>query len=106
MDTIGEYDMTDLLTLVVTERAEGLSVTPGQSPAVHLRGEVHRIEGPAVTPEYAESLLRSLADTRQMRELREHGSAEFLFTFRELSRFRVEARSEHEQIQFHIHTTA
>jgi len=27
MDTIGEYDMTDLMTLVVNERAEGLSVT-------------------------------------------------------------------------------
>jgi hypothetical protein len=24
-----------------------LSITPGQPPAVHLRGEVHRIEGPA-----------------------------------------------------------
>src|ERR1043166_3109464 len=101
-----EYDMTDLLTLIVTERAEGLSVAPGQTPAIHLRGEVHRIEGPAVSPEHASSLLRSLAGTRQMRELHEHGRAEFLFTFRESRRFRVEARSEHEQVHFHIHTTA
>jgi Tfp pilus assembly pilus retraction ATPase PilT len=106
MDTIGEYDMTDLLTLIVSERAEGLSIAPGRAPAVHLRGEMHLIEGPAISPEHAESLLRSLADTRQMRELHERGTAEFLFTFRESARFRVEARSEHEQIQFHIHAIA
>ena len=106
MDTTGEYAMSDLLTLIVSEHAEGLSVTPGQAPAVHLRGEVHRIEGPAVSPEHAESLLRSLADTRQMRDLYERGAAEFLFTFRDTARFRVEARSEHEQIQFHIHAIA
>ena len=105
MDTIGGYDMTDLLTLVATERAEGLSVTPGQPPAVHLRGEVHRIEGPAVSPEHASSLLRSIADTRQMRELHEHSRAEFLFAFRE-SRFRVTARREHDEVHFHIHATA
>ena len=38
MDTAGEYDMTDLLTLLIAERAEGLSVTPGQPPAIHVRG--------------------------------------------------------------------
>ncbi len=105
MDTIGEYDMTDLLTLVVTERAAGLSVTPGQPPAVHLRGEVHRIEGPAVSAEHSSSLLRSIVDTRQMRELHEHSRAEFLFTFRE-SRFRVTASREHDEVHFHIHATA
>jgi Tfp pilus assembly pilus retraction ATPase PilT len=104
MDTIGEYDMTDLLTLIVSERAEGLSIAPGRAPAVHLRGEMHTIEGPAVSPEHASSLLRCLADTRQMRELHERGTAEFLFTFRELARFRVQARSEHEQVQFQVYT--
>jgi Tfp pilus assembly ATPase PilU len=106
MDTIGEYDMTDLLTLVVTERAEGLSVTPGQPLAVHFRGEVYVIEGPAVSPEHALSLLRSVADTRQMRELHERGGAEFLFTFRDSARFRVTARREHDEVQFQIHATA
>ncbi|MEI8288303.1 MAG: hypothetical protein WCH99_02430 [Verrucomicrobiota bacterium] len=106
MDATGEYDMNDLLTLVVTERAEGLSITPGQAPAVHVRGEAHHIEGPAVSPVQACSLLRSLADTRQMRELQAHGGVEFLFTFRKSARFRVAARMEHDEIQFQIHTTA
>src|SRR4051812_46152860 len=106
MDTTGEYDMTDMLTLLMSERAEGLSVTPGRAPAVHLRGEMHAIEGPAVSPEHAEGLLRSLADTRQMRELHQHGRAEFLFTFRQSARFRVTATREDDQVQFQIHATA
>ena len=72
--------------------------TLGQAPAVRLRGEVHLIEGPAVSPEHTETLLRSLADTRQMRQLHEHGKAEFLFTFRESVRFRVTARTEHDEV--------
>ena len=98
--------MTDLLSLIVSERADGLSIMPGHAPAVHLRGEVHLIEGAAVSPEHASSLLRTMADTRQMQELREQGCAEFLFTFRSSERFRVTARREHEQVQFQIHTTA
>jgi Tfp pilus assembly ATPase PilU len=106
MDTTGEYDMTDLLTLLVTERAEGLSVRPGQAPVVHVGGDVHLMEGPSVSPEHAESLLRSLADMRQMREFRERGTAEFMFTFRESARFKVEARKEHDEVHFQIHAIA
>ena len=94
--------MTDLLRLVVTERAEGLSVNPGRAPAVHLRGEVHVIEGPSVSPENAESMLRSLVDTRRMREFRQLGRTEFVFTFGESARFRVEATSEHDAVQFRL----
>lgn len=106
MNTTGEYDMTDLLTLLVTDHAEGLSVIPGQAPAVHLLGEAHPILGPGVSPEHAEALLRSLADTRQMREFQERGTAEFVFTFRDSARFRVEARIERDEVQFHTHPIA
>ncbi|MEO6034345.1 MAG: hypothetical protein ABIQ35_03735, partial [Verrucomicrobiota bacterium] len=56
---MSSYDMTDLLTLVTTDRAEGLSLHTGQSPVVHLWGEPHPIEGPSLTPENAETLLLS-----------------------------------------------
>ena len=114
MDTAREYYMTDLLALLVNQRAEELSVTPGQPPALHIRGEVHRIEGPSVSPEHASSLLRSIADTRQMRELHEHGRADFLFSFHPplwastagSSRLRVTARTQHDEVHFQIHATA
>ena len=102
----GEYDMADLLSLLITERAEALSVTPGQAPSVHARGEAYLIEGPAVSPEHAWSLLRCVTNTRQMRQLREHGRAEFLFNFRKTARFRVTARSERDEVQFQIHRMA
>jgi len=102
----GEYEMADLLSLIITERAEALSIAPGQAPSVHVRGEAHLIEGPAVSPQHAWSLLRRVADTRQMRQLREHGRAEFLFTFRQAARFRVTARSERDEVQFQIHRMA
>ena len=84
----GGYDMTDLLTLITAERAEGLSLHAGERPVVQLHGEPHPVEGPSITPKNAETLLRSLATTRQVREFREHGMAEFIFGTRRSSEFR------------------
>src|SRR5213075_254386 len=96
-----EYEMTDLLTLVLSERAEGLSLRAGEPPVVHLRADPHTIEGPAITPENAESLLRSLADTRQVRQLRAAGALEFVYTFRDIS-FRVQVRAEDEDVSLDL----
>jgi len=92
-----EYEITDLLTLVWSERADGLSLRAGNPPIVHLHADPHTIEGPAITPENAESLLRSLADTRQVRQLRETGGLEFVYTFRDTP-FRVQVRAENEDV--------
>jgi Tfp pilus assembly ATPase PilU len=97
-----EYDMVDLLTLVTLERAEGLSLHVGQQPVVHLWGEPHPIDGPSITPENAESLLRSLATTRQVREFREHGTAEFIYIFQNSTRFRVQARVQDDLVQLEL----
>ena len=92
-----EYEMTDLLTLILSKRAEGLSLHVGKPPVVHLHAEPHAIEGPVITPENAESLLRSLADTRQVRQLRAAGGLEFVYTFRDVP-FRVQVRAEDEDV--------
>jgi len=102
----GGYDMTDLLTLITVERAEGLSLHAGQRPVVHLGGEPHPIEGPLITSENAETLLRSLATTRQLRDFREHGTAEFIYTFQDSTQFRVQARMQHEQVQLELQRLA
>ncbi len=88
------YDMTDLLTLAVSERAEGLSLRAGQPPIIHVRGEAHTIEGPAITAENADALLRSLAGHRYMREFRESGIAAFIHGFTDSAQFRVLASME------------
>ena len=98
--------MTDLLTLITVDRAEGLSLRVGQQPVVHLGGEPHPIDGPAITPENAETLLRSLATARQVRKFREHGAVEFIYAFQYSTRFGVQARMQHDQIQLELQRLA
>ena len=98
--------MTDLLTLIIEERAGGLSLHAGQPPVVHLDGEPHSVERPSITPENAQTLFQSLATTRQVRELREHGTAEFIYTFRDSTQFRVQARMQHDQVQLELQRLA
>ena len=100
------YDMTDLLTLAVSERAEGLSLQAGHPPIIHAHGEPHTIEGPALTPENAEALLRSLADTRRMREFHERGAAAFIHSFSNLAQFNVQARLEHDEVHIDLQRLA
>ena len=56
-----------------------------------LEGENHTVEGPEITAEMAEQMLRSIASTRQMRELWERGIVQFIYTFRRSSPFLVRA---------------
>ncbi len=102
----GGYNMTDLLTLINAERAEGLSLNAGQPPVVHLDGKPCPVDGPPITPENAEMLLRSLATTRQVREFRKHGTAEFIYTFRDSTQFRVQAKMQHDQVQLELRRLA
>ena len=90
--------MDDLLELVGSERAEGLRLHVGTSPVIVVRGEDHNVEGPVITAENAEQLLRSVADTRQTRDIRERGAAEFVYTFRGSSRFLVRAKMKDENV--------
>ena len=100
------YDMTDLLTLAISEHAERLSLHTGQPPVIHVRGEANTVEGPAVTPDNADELLRSLAGTRYMREFRERGSVAFVHTFQDSAQFQVRARLEHDEIRIDLQRVA
>src|SRR5258706_13170092 len=84
--------MDDLLSLTKAERAEELRLHVGTPPIIVIRGEHHTIEGPPITSENAEQLLRSVADTRQVREFRERGTAEFVYSFRGSSPFLVQLK--------------
>ena len=45
------YSMSDLLQLVVSEGASDLHVRVGTPPTIRVHGILHRVEGPALTPE-------------------------------------------------------
>jgi twitching motility protein PilT len=83
------YSMADLLQLVVSEGASDLHIEVGTPPTIRVHGILHRVEGPALRPEDAEELMRSITSDEQIQQIRERGGADFGFAFADLARFRV-----------------
>jgi twitching motility protein PilT len=83
------YSMSDLLQLVVSEGAADLHIRVGVPPVIRLHGILHRVEGPALTPEDTEELMRSITSEDHIQHVREKGGADFGFAFGEMARFRV-----------------
>ena len=102
MNSATGYTINDLLGLVVTEKARGLSLHAGHPPVVSVRGEAYAIEGPDISFLNADELLRSLATTRQIRELRERGQIEFLHDFQGHAQFKVLVKSEGDGFQVEL----
>tara|TARA_B100000614_G_scaffold65145_1_gene57720 strand:+ start:10197 stop:11216 length:1020 start_codon:yes stop_codon:yes gene_type:complete len=56
---------------------------------MRLHGILQKVDGPALTNETAEELMRSITSDESIQEVRERGGADFAFAFGELARFRV-----------------
>ena len=95
--------MDNLFHLVHSDGADELRLRVGQPPVIVLDGEQQPLEGPAITTEDAEHLLQSITNTRQRRDLREHGIVEFIYRFRDCASFVVRARIEDENVGMDIH---
>ncbi len=83
------YSMSDLLQLVVSEGASDLHIRVGTAPTIRVHGILHRVEGPALTPEDTEELMRSITSEDHIQQVRERGGADLGFAFGEMARFRV-----------------
>jgi twitching motility protein PilT len=83
------YSMSDLLQLVVAEGASDLHLRVGTSPVLRIHGILNRIEGPPLTPEDTEELMRSITSEDHIQHVRERGGADFGFAFGDMARFRV-----------------
>jgi len=81
--------MSDLLQLVVAEGASDLHIRVGTPPVIRVHGILHRVEGPALKPEDAEELMRSITSEEHIQSTRERGGADFGFAFGDAARFRV-----------------
>ena len=95
--------MDDLLHLLHSDGADELRLHVGRPPAVILDGKEQPLDGPAITTEEAGQLFQSIANTRQRRDLREHGAVEFIYRFRGRASFVVRARIEDEDVGMDIH---
>ena len=83
------YSMSDLLQLVVSEGASDLHIRVGVPPVIRVHGILNRVDGPPLTPEDSEELMRSITSEDHVQQTREKGGADFGFAFGELARFRV-----------------
>ena len=54
------YAMSDLLHLMVSEGGSDLHIRVGVPPAMRLHGILQKVEGPALTNETSEELMRSI----------------------------------------------
>ena len=83
--------MDHLLTLLTIEKARELQFRAGSPPVIVLEDEQHSLQGPPITREDVMRLLRSMATSRQMRDLRERG-VQFIYTLPDRSPFLVMCR--------------
>jgi Tfp pilus assembly ATPase PilU len=96
------YCMDHLLDLLTTEKAKELQFRAGSPPVVVSENEQRSLQGPPMTSEDVVRLLRSMATSRQMRDLREHGYVLFIYTLPGSTPFVVQARMKHEEVEFAI----
>ncbi len=83
------YSMSDLLQLVVSEGSSDLHIRVGVPPVIRVHGILHRVDGPPLSAEDTEELMRSITSEDHVQQTREKGGADFGFAFGELARFRV-----------------
>jgi twitching motility protein PilT len=83
------YEMNDLLELVVDQNASDLHCQVGQPPTLRISGSMVPIEGPSLTPEDTEKLVLSISPDLHVQNLKLNGGADFGFAYLDRARFRV-----------------
>ena len=100
---MGAYSIDALLQLLHSDGADELRLLVGQPPLIVLDGEPQAIDGPALVADDAEQLLHGVTDTRQRRDLRDHGRIEFIYNFRDRASFVICAKIDHGNVQIYAH---
>ncbi len=83
------YDMNDLLELVVEENASDLHLQVGQPPTLRVSGSMVPIDGPNLTPEDTSHLMGSITSEGAQQQVKTAGGADFGFAYLDKARFRV-----------------
>ena len=98
----GMYHLKDLLLLAAQESAEELLLEPDHPPRMRLHGTVRVLDGPLLTGDEVDELLRSIATEEQRRELELCGDAHFRHAADHLAPFSVHARSQGNRLHVRI----
>ncbi len=86
-----QYEMNDLLDLMVEQGASDLHLSVGQPPVLRVHGAMTPIDGPALTPADTERLMLAITPEAHVSSVRMQGGADFGLAFGAQARFRVSA---------------
>ena len=92
----GMYCLTDLLQLVVKERADELRLATGKSPVIIVGGQLRTLDLPELSTDNVSDLFSSFATREQTEELRRCGDIRFNYASASSGRFAVKASTERE----------
>lgn len=96
------YQLKDLLRLAVQESADELLLEPDQPPRMRLQGKVRVLDGPLLSNDQVDELLRSIATDEQCRELELCGDARFRYAGDNLTQFNVHAQLQQNRLRVAI----
>jgi twitching motility protein PilT len=86
------FEIDSALRTLVERQGSDLHVKVGVPPTVRLHGELAHLEGyQLLSPEETEKALRDIAEPRSLEEFDDCGEADFSYSIKGLSRFRVNA---------------
>jgi twitching motility protein PilT len=83
--------MGDWLQALVAARGSDLHLKVGSNPRMRVDGRLVPVDGPAITPEMAEDLLREVIRPDLYDEFQRRNEADFAYSLRGVGRFRVNA---------------
>lgn len=83
------YEMDDLLDLMIEADASDLHIQVGQTPCLRISGSLEPVEGPVLTPEATEAMMRAITPERHLKSAQERGSADYSIEYTNNVRFRV-----------------
>jgi twitching motility protein PilT len=83
------YEMNDLLELMVDQGASDLHIQAKQSPTLRINGTMVPVEGPKLDAEGTENLMKAITSASNQEQLKTTGGADFGFAYQGKARFRV-----------------
>ncbi|MFP4166078.1 MAG: type IV pilus twitching motility protein PilT [Opitutales bacterium] len=83
------YEMNDLLELMVDQGASDLHLQVKQPPTLRIDGTMHPVDGEPLTEQDTEDLMKAITSPNNQDELKTKGGADFGFAYQDAARFRV-----------------
>ncbi|MFP4157594.1 MAG: type IV pilus twitching motility protein PilT [Opitutales bacterium] len=83
------YEMNDLLELMVDQGASDLHIQVKQPPTLRMSGTMTPVDGPPLTAQETEDLMKAITSTANQERLKTTGGADFGFAYKNQARFRV-----------------